>query len=119
MLNVLIDRDSGKWNLDEVETHRRRNLLWEIYVYDLWQVSRDQTNCVTWVHSSCSQSLTFGRPPSFALIHVDTKMPYEHIKNGTGDDPNSCTVLFISGFQNQLLMITQLPHGSMHGHLNA
>lgn len=33
-----IDRDSGRWNLDADETHRRRCLLYEIYTYDSWQV---------------------------------------------------------------------------------
>lgn len=32
------DRDSGKWNLNPEETYRRRCLLWEIFVYDSWQV---------------------------------------------------------------------------------
>lgn len=32
------DRDSGNWNLSAEETFKRRSLLWEIYVYDSWQV---------------------------------------------------------------------------------
>ena len=44
--------------MDDVETHRRRELFWELFTYDSWQC------------------LTFGRPPSFALPHIDCKMPY-------------------------------------------
>ncbi|KAJ6624985.1 hypothetical protein B0H10DRAFT_1783893 [Mycena sp. CBHHK59/15] len=51
-------RDSGRWNLDPAETHRRRCLLYECYTYDSWQ------------------SLTFGRPPSFALSHIDAQLPH-------------------------------------------
>jgi hypothetical protein len=53
-----IDRDSGKWKVDGVETQRRRELFWELFTYDSWQC---------W---------TFGRPPSFALPHFDCKMPH-------------------------------------------
>ncbi|KAG9223783.1 hypothetical protein CCMSSC00406_0004876 [Pleurotus cornucopiae] len=62
-----LHRDGGQWNLDDVEGQKRRCLLWEIYVYDSWQ------------------SLTFGRPPSFALCHIDTKMPFEKTRNEKGD----------------------------------
>ncbi|KAJ8522699.1 hypothetical protein ONZ45_g709 [Pleurotus djamor] len=65
--SVGLHRDSGKWNLDNEETQKRRCLLWEIYTYDSWQ------------------SLTFGRPPSFALCHVDTKMPFEKTQNEKGE----------------------------------
>ncbi|KAJ8694882.1 hypothetical protein PTI98_007521 [Pleurotus ostreatus] len=33
-----LHRDGGQWNLDDVEGQKRRCLLWEIYVYDSWQV---------------------------------------------------------------------------------
>ncbi|KAF8885022.1 fungal-specific transcription factor domain-containing protein [Infundibulicybe gibba] len=52
------NRDSGRWKVDPVETQRRRELFWELFTYDSWQC------------------LTFGRPPSFALPHVDCKMPH-------------------------------------------
>ncbi|KAF8998591.1 hypothetical protein BDQ17DRAFT_1362076 [Cyathus striatus] len=48
----------GRWKVDATETQRRRELFWEMFTYDSWQC------------------LTFGRPPSFALPHVDCKMPY-------------------------------------------
>ncbi|KAJ7695125.1 fungal-specific transcription factor domain-containing protein [Mycena rosella] len=57
--SIGLHRDSRKWNLDKDETHRRRCLLYEIYTYDSWQ------------------SLTFGRPPSFALAHIDAKRPHD------------------------------------------
>ncbi|KAL0953461.1 hypothetical protein HGRIS_004693 [Hohenbuehelia grisea] len=66
-LSVGLHRDSGKWHLDADETRKRRQLLWEIYVYDSWQ------------------SLTFGRPPSFSLFHIDSKLPFETTHNGRGD----------------------------------
>ncbi|KAK0202815.1 fungal-specific transcription factor domain-containing protein [Desarmillaria ectypa] len=66
--SVGLHRDSGKWNLDPEESYRRRCLLWELYVYDSWQ------------------SLTYGRPPSFANVHVDAKFPQDasgtHNTNG-------------------------------------
>ncbi|KAL0060890.1 hypothetical protein AAF712_012354 [Marasmius tenuissimus] len=65
--SVGLHRDSGKWNLDPEETFRRRCLLWEIYTYDSWQ------------------SLTYGRPPSFSLAHIDTKRPHETYKNAYGE----------------------------------
>lgn len=69
------DRDSGRWKVDPIETQRRRELFWELFTYDSWQC------------------LTFGRPPSFALPHVDCKMPYP---NDTSDE-QSCKLLFFSG----------------------
>ncbi|KAL0566479.1 hypothetical protein V5O48_015534 [Marasmius crinis-equi] len=65
--SVGLHRDSGKWNLNPEETFRRRCLLWEIYTYDSWQ------------------SLTYGRPPSFSLAHIDTKRPHETYKNPYGE----------------------------------
>lgn len=32
------DRDSGRWKVDPAETQRRRELFWELYTYDSWQV---------------------------------------------------------------------------------
>ncbi|KAJ7453953.1 fungal-specific transcription factor domain-containing protein [Mycena galericulata] len=65
--SIGLHRDSGRWNLDAGETYRRRCLLYEIYTYDSWQ------------------SLTFGRPPSFALAHIDAKMPHETTTNMSGE----------------------------------
>ncbi|KAF8630741.1 hypothetical protein AX17_005336 [Amanita inopinata Kibby_2008] len=56
--SIGLHRDSGRWKIDPAETQRRRELFWELFTYDSWQC------------------LTFGRPPSFALPHVDCKMPY-------------------------------------------
>ena len=33
------DRDTGRWKLDLNETQRRREVFWELYVYDSWQAS--------------------------------------------------------------------------------
>ncbi|KAF4569974.1 hypothetical protein EYR40_008957 [Pleurotus pulmonarius] len=56
--SIGLHRDSGRWGVDPQETQRRRELFWELYTYDSWQC------------------MTFGRPPSFNLAHVDCKMPY-------------------------------------------
>uniref|UniRef100_A0A0W0FX10 Zn(2)-C6 fungal-type domain-containing protein n=1 Tax=Moniliophthora roreri TaxID=221103 RepID=A0A0W0FX10_MONRR len=57
--SIGLHRDSGRWNgVDADETQRRRQLFWEIFTYDSWQC------------------YTFGRPPSFALPHIDCKMPH-------------------------------------------
>ncbi|KAI0629194.1 hypothetical protein C8Q77DRAFT_1066223 [Trametes polyzona] len=62
-----VNRDSGRWNLDSKETFRRRSLFYELYTYDSWQ------------------SLTYGRPPSFAPAFIDCKMPEEPVKNDNGE----------------------------------
>ncbi|KAH9935867.1 uncharacterized protein BXZ73DRAFT_45273 [Epithele typhae] len=62
-----VNRDSGRWNLDPKETNRRRSLFYELYTYDSWQ------------------SLTYGRPPSFANSFIDCQMPDEITKNDGGE----------------------------------
>ena len=37
-LTVTVDRDSGRFRVDPSETQRRRELFWELYTYDSWQV---------------------------------------------------------------------------------
>ncbi|KAF9445881.1 hypothetical protein P691DRAFT_674729 [Macrolepiota fuliginosa MF-IS2] len=56
-----VNRDSDHWNFDLTETQRRRELFWETFTYD------------------SLQSLTFGRPPSFVISHVDCKLPYADV----------------------------------------
>ncbi|KXN81523.1 hypothetical protein AN958_04460 [Leucoagaricus sp. SymC.cos] len=56
--SIGLHRDSGRWKVDPAETQRRRELFWELFTYDSWQC------------------LTFGRPPSFALPHIDCKQPH-------------------------------------------
>ncbi|KAG5220977.1 zinc cluster transcription factor [Salix suchowensis] len=41
-------------------------------------------------------SLTFGRPPSFALCHIDTKMPFEKTRNEKGDVEMTCMSMITS-----------------------
>ncbi|KAJ7257895.1 fungal-specific transcription factor domain-containing protein [Mycena haematopus] len=65
--SVGLHRDSGLWHLDANETHRRRCLLYEIYTYDSFQ------------------SLTFGRPPSFSIHHIDTKRPHDSTTSPSGE----------------------------------
>ncbi|KDQ61622.1 hypothetical protein JAAARDRAFT_204099 [Jaapia argillacea MUCL 33604] len=56
--SIGLHRDVGKWKVDPSETRQRRGTFWELYTYDSWQC------------------LTFGRPPSFSLSHVDCKLPH-------------------------------------------
>jgi hypothetical protein len=56
--SIGLHRDSGRWKIDPIETQRRRELFWELYTCDSWQC------------------MTFARPPSFALAHIDCKMPH-------------------------------------------
>ncbi|KAI0272646.1 fungal-specific transcription factor domain-containing protein [Gloeopeniophorella convolvens] len=62
-----LHRDSGRWGLGPEETFRRRSLFWEIYVYDSWQ------------------SLTYGRPPSFSVLHIDTQLPQDPTRDEDGE----------------------------------
>ena len=40
------------------------------------------------------QSLTYGRPPSFSVLHIDTQMPQESARDESGEEEMSCeTVL--------------------------
>lgn len=39
------DRDPSKWGVDQKETLRRRELFWELYTYDSWQVSGNRCMC--------------------------------------------------------------------------
>ncbi|KAF6752978.1 fungal-specific transcription factor domain-containing protein [Ephemerocybe angulata] len=64
-IRVAQNRDSGKYKVDVAETQRRRELFWELFTYDSWQC------------------YTFGRPPSFASPHFDTRMPFA---DDTSDD---------------------------------
>ncbi|KAI5122510.1 hypothetical protein M0805_001418 [Coniferiporia weirii] len=64
--SIGLHRDSTRWNLSPEETKRRRELFWEVYVYDSWQ------------------SLTYGRPPSLAMAHIDCKMAHETTTNAAG-----------------------------------
>jgi hypothetical protein len=56
--SIGLHRDNSRWNVDPSEAQRRRELFWELYTYDSWQC------------------MTFGRPPSFSLAHMDCRMPY-------------------------------------------
>jgi hypothetical protein len=54
-----LHRDSGRWKGVELEeAQRRRQFFWELFTYDSWQC------------------FTFARPPSFALPHIDCRMPF-------------------------------------------
>ncbi|KAI5122508.1 hypothetical protein M0805_001416 [Coniferiporia weirii] len=56
--SIGLHRDSTRWGMEDGETRTRRETFWELYTYDSWQC------------------LTFGRPPSFSLPHVDCKFPH-------------------------------------------
>ncbi|KAF5361920.1 hypothetical protein D9756_002271 [Leucocoprinus leucothites] len=55
---VGLHRDSSLWGFDVADIQHRRELFWELFTYD-----------------SC-QSLTFGRPASFPISHIDCKQPH-------------------------------------------
>lgn len=62
-----LHRDGAKFTLSPQETFKRRSLLWEVYTYDSWQ------------------SLTFGRPNSFALSSIDCEMAHDTTINEHGE----------------------------------
>ncbi|KAG6867816.1 hypothetical protein C0993_010694 [Termitomyces sp. T159_Od127] len=68
--SIGLHRDSGRWKVESSETQHRRELFWELFTYDSWQC------------------LTFGRPPSFSLAHVDSKLPF---LNDSSDDKSYYT----------------------------
>ena len=70
------DRDTGRWKLDLNETLRRREVFWELYVYDSWQASMHLRVSIS-INEHFTQCLTFGRPPAFTTAHVDCKMPFQ------------------------------------------
>lgn len=65
--SVGLHRDGTRFELSAEDTQKRRSLMWEIYTYDSWQ------------------SLTFGRPTSFALSSIDCEMAHETTHNEQGD----------------------------------
>jgi hypothetical protein len=90
---ICLDRDSGKWNLDPTETHKRRELFYELLTYDSWQVwrltKRLEVAQLTRV-INLLQSLTFGRPPSLSTIHIDSQLPHDPVTNAAGEVEMSC-----------------------------
>ena len=92
-----LDRDSTRWNLDAEETQKRRELFWEIYVYDSWQVGISlRTRRFLLSDFTFAQSLTYGRPPSLAMAHVDCKMAHETRKDANGSIEMSCKCFGLS-----------------------
>ncbi|KAF9443665.1 hypothetical protein P691DRAFT_737567 [Macrolepiota fuliginosa MF-IS2] len=65
--SIGLHRDSGKWNVNAEETHKRRELFYELLTYDSWQ------------------SLTYGRPPSLSSAHIDTRFPHGTTTNAQGE----------------------------------
>ncbi|KZT69218.1 hypothetical protein DAEQUDRAFT_669927 [Daedalea quercina L-15889] len=55
--SVRLYRDSKQWKMDEKSVERRRNLFWEIFVFEL-------IHCIA-----------LGRPPSINLAHIDCELP--------------------------------------------
>lgn len=87
----LEDRDSGKWKLDPEETQKRRELFYEILTYDSWQVwFTYSSDFPARALTQFLQSLTFGRPPSLAAVHIDCKLPHETSTTPTGEVEMSC-----------------------------
>ncbi|KAH9839731.1 fungal-specific transcription factor domain-containing protein [Rhodofomes roseus] len=55
--SIGLHRDSKQWKMDEKNVQRRRNLFWEIFVFEL-------IHCIA-----------LGRPPSINLAHIDCELP--------------------------------------------
>ncbi|KAJ3781385.1 fungal-specific transcription factor domain-containing protein [Lentinula aff. detonsa] len=80
-----LHRDSGRWKGVELdESQRRRQLFWELFTYDSWQC------------------FTFARPPSFALPHIDCKMPYANIDSAEDQIFHAWKHRFVSECMNLL-----------------
>ncbi|KAJ4464687.1 fungal-specific transcription factor domain-containing protein [Lentinula lateritia] len=80
-----LHRDSGRWKGVEMdESQRRRQLFWELFTYDSWQC------------------FTFARPPSFALPHIDCKMPYANIDSAEDQIFHAWKHRFVSECMNLL-----------------
>lgn len=89
------DRDSARWKLSPEETKLRRSLFWEVFVYDSWQ------------------SLTYGRPPSLSMAHIECKMAHETTKNPAGDVEMSCAYIFLLRIINLTLSLLKSMLGSI------
>ncbi|KZS94500.1 hypothetical protein SISNIDRAFT_453426 [Sistotremastrum niveocremeum HHB9708] len=60
-----LHRESTLWkDVEPEQVRERREVFWELFAYD------------------SMQSITFSRPPSFSLAHVDCQMPDEPVKDG-------------------------------------
>ncbi|THH15615.1 hypothetical protein EW146_g4890 [Bondarzewia mesenterica] len=59
--SIGLHRDTGRLGVEPIETRRRREVFWELFVYDSWQC------------------LTFGRPPAFVMAQIDCKLPHPNI----------------------------------------
>ncbi|EKM50097.1 uncharacterized protein PHACADRAFT_264633 [Phanerochaete carnosa HHB-10118-sp] len=55
--SIGLHRDSAQWKLEDKIVQRRRNLFWELFIFEIM-------HC-----------LALGRPPSIALKHVDCEIP--------------------------------------------
>ncbi|KAJ3528129.1 hypothetical protein NM688_g8035 [Phlebia brevispora] len=55
--SIGLHRDSAQWKLEEKIVQRRRNLFWEMFIFEM-------LHC-----------LALGRPPSVALTHIDCEPP--------------------------------------------
>ncbi|KIP01519.1 hypothetical protein PHLGIDRAFT_32525 [Phlebiopsis gigantea 11061_1 CR5-6] len=54
---IYVYRDSAQWKLEDRIVQRRRNLFWELFIFEIM-------HC-----------LALGRPPSIALKHIDCEIP--------------------------------------------
>jgi hypothetical protein len=84
MSDSMQDRDAASYDLPPVVVTRRRILFWVVFMYDGWVV-RFLFQFLYWYSYLKSwQSLGTGRPPLFALAHVDCKLPDGSTWNITG-----------------------------------
>ncbi|KAI0682175.1 hypothetical protein BC835DRAFT_1300198 [Cytidiella melzeri] len=62
-LGQAVHRDSAAWKLEEKIVNRRRNLFWEMYIFEMMH------------------SVALGRPMSIALNHIDCESPTDDEEN--------------------------------------
>ena len=78
LLNVFVDRDSAAWKLEEKIVQRRRNLFWEMYIFEMMHVSANVPLLYSILQNRANvicQSIALGRPMSVALNHIDCEPP--------------------------------------------
>lgn len=66
---ITVDRDAGRWKVDQAEIQRRREGFWELYSYDLLQVRAHSLHLMVILFR---QSLIFKlvlHPWSSAVVH--------------------------------------------------
>ncbi|KAI0924355.1 hypothetical protein AcV7_003079 [Taiwanofungus camphoratus] len=67
--SIGLHRDSKQWKLDEKSVQRRRNLFWELFLFEM-------------IHC-----MALGRPPAVQLAHIDCETPFDD-EQSVGENGN-------------------------------